>query len=183
MNNEIASADAPSLAPETAGIVEAIRSLSGERKLASLSALQSQFPDQDILLHLEESKAADVKKMSGSTEVYFFSDVSMTEAYAIHLYRIEERDPIKLIADTVRDDSRIYPRPTPLATFCEQPFRMSQEDLDGAILTMESRPECADIRISTASNGARHLYSSRYLSEQYADSLTEWYEVGIRENP
>lgn len=183
MNDDTLAAENPALAPETDAIVEAIRSWSRDRKLLSLSALKSEFPDQDVMLRIEESGATDLKRMSGSTETYFFSDLSMTEAYAVHLYRIEERDPVKLIADTVRDDSRIYPRPTPMATFREQPFLMTKEVLDEALLSMKTRPDYADIRISTASNEARYLYSNKYLSELYADSLTEWYEVGLRENP
>jgi hypothetical protein len=125
----------------------------------------------------------DIKLMRGSWDTYYFSDHHMTEAYALHLFRIAEKDPAKLVADTVRDESRIYPRPTAAATFLETPFRMTAAELDGVLWQIAQRSDMSDIKRTNASNGALYLYSSHYLIDVHADSLAEWIEVGQLENP
>jgi hypothetical protein len=195
------SIDTPE-APEPEGVeresylrrlIEDIRANSAGGRLTSLAALSTQFPppaklreDPDFSLPAAIAAipdAADVREMKGSSDTWYYSETSMTGAYALHLLRREENDPLRLIADTVRDESRIYPRPTDLRFFSDPPFSMSARDLQQALGSMELRPDMADLRRSTASNGAVYLYSTRYLSEALADTLTEWIEVGQKENP
>lgn len=173
----------PEILPEALPLVEAIRTASKGGALATLKSLEKEFPDLDIPVLIEGSGAADLKKMEGSEDVYFFSDLSMTEAYAIHLFRIGEKDPVRLIAETVRDESRIYPRPTPAATFSDPPFSLGARALEDALGRMTLRPDAADIKRTYASNGALYLYSDRFLGAAHADALAEWLEVGVRENP
>lgn len=174
-------------------LARTIRADSAGHRLSALSALrtahpvpqelQDEFP-RGVEEAIERAEGAeDLKKMSGSSETWFFSERSMTGAYALHLLRLEERDPVRLIADTVRDDSRIYPRPTDIRFFNDPPFSMSDRDLRQALGMMELRPDCADIRRCNASNGALYLYSTLHLAENLAESLCEWIEVGQKENP
>ena len=132
---------------------------------------------------LEEGAEADIKMMRGTRDRYYFSEISMTESYARHLYRLAEKDPVRLIADTTRDESRTYPRPTPVSTFDDSPFSMSTAEIDAAISKMAFDPEYADIRTVQASNGDAYLYSATYLSEAHASGLAEWASVGEKENP
>ncbi len=174
-------------------IAQAIRADSAEHRLSSLTALsaahpvpqelQAEFPRgvEEAIEHAEN--AEDLKKMAGSSETWFFSERSMTGAYALHLLRLEERDPVRLIAETVRDDSRIYPRPTDIRFFADPPFSMSDRDIRQALGMMQLRPDCTDIRTCAASNGALYLYSTLHLAERLAESLCEWIEVGQKENP
>ena len=176
-------APSPEILPEALPLVEAIRTASKGGALATLKSLEKEFPDLDIAALIEGSGAGDLKKMEGSEDVYFFSDLSMTEAYAVHLYRVGEKDPVRLIAETVRDDSRIYPRPTPASTFLDPPFSLGAKGLEEALGRMTLRPDAADIKRTYASNGALYLYSDRFLGAAHADALAEWLEVGVRENP
>jgi hypothetical protein len=107
----------------------------------------------------------------------------MTEAYAKHLYRVAERDPLKLIADTTRDESRMYPRPTPASSFRESPFLLSEKELEEALLAMKEKAEYSDIQSTKASNGELYLFSTQSLVISHAESLAEWMAVGIAENP
>jgi hypothetical protein len=167
-----------------AALVAAIREASGQARLSRLSVLAAAFPAEDVEALAEASGAADLRKMRGAgDEVYFFSVDSMTEAYALHLFRIEEHDPLALVRDTVRDESRIYPRPTATSIFLEPPFSLSPRDLEEVIGRMSLHPDCGDIRSCQASNGARYLYSTRHLAPVLAESLAEWIEVGQRDNP
>jgi hypothetical protein len=132
---------------------------------------------------LAEGAPEDIKFMQGKLDGYYFSESSMTSAYAIHLFRLAERDPVRLIADTTRDESRIYPRPTLLDTFLLQPFLMAPAELDAALEKLQESAEYQDIKSVSASNGERFLYSLDYLSPGHAVALAEWSAVGEKENP
>ncbi len=121
--------------------------------------------------------------MDGRAETYFFSDLYMTRAYAAYLYRLAEKDLVGLVVETVREDSRLYPRPTPLDFFRGPPFTLAQDQLDDILTRIRERGDCRDIRESRASNGARYLYSTLHLTVAHAEALTEWNEVGQAENP
>jgi hypothetical protein len=178
-------------------LVGRIRESSGEGRLCQASELYgppdppdqagaAASPDAGALpaeALLAESAPEDIKFMRGRLDGYYFSALSMTAAYAKHLFRIAERDPMRLIADTVRDESRIYPRPTPLAAFLLQPFSMDQAELDGLVSQILSAAEYADIKCVSASNGERFLYSSEHLKPVHAEALAEWTAVGEKENP
>jgi hypothetical protein len=173
-------------------LIGRIRAASEGGRLCPLLELASLFGDQpgagvDALAEaralLAEGAPEDIKFMQGALDGYFFSEASMTSAYAIHLFRLAERDPVRLIADTTRDESRLYPRPTLLDTFLLQPFFMAQADLDAALETLLASEEYQDIRSVSASNGERFLYSLKYLSPGHAEALAEWAAVGEKENP
>lgn len=168
-------------------VVGFIRAESAAARLVTASALQTRFPETDIPALLAQADAPDIEVLDGTSTVYYFSTQGMTRAYAIHLARLEERDPRRLVAGLVRDNARIYPRPTALAIFREAPYRIAEEDL-ALILARESAAEGAvgedaDIRSLTTSNGAVYLYSTRYLSPEHAQGLAEWEAVGAQENP
>ncbi|OHD81388.1 MAG: hypothetical protein A3J97_11840 [Spirochaetes bacterium RIFOXYC1_FULL_54_7] len=164
--------------------VEVIREASHATKLTALSELACNEQDlagMEVLLSAQAED--DIKLMRGSRDLYYFSDKYMTSAYALHLFRVAEKDPARMIADTVRDESRIYPRPTPIASFLEAPFRMSKAALDGVLWQISQRNDMEDIKSTTASDGSIYLYSNEYLSAAHADSLAEWEAVGKVENP
>lgn len=189
MNGQDGPGAQPYVEGPAAPIVSAIRHASAEIRLVRLSALREAFPAEAACEGgleglLAESGAADIRRMAGERgEVYYFSAESMTEAYALHLFRVEEHDLIKLVADTVRDESRLYPRPTDLRVFSEPPFSLGPADIDGIIARIAVQPDTADIKTCSASNGAVYLYSDRYLAPLYAERLAEWIEVGQKENP
>jgi len=165
-------------------LIATVRADSAKTKLTRLSVLRATFPDTDIQKLIGETPIDDIKIMKGaSKELYYFSLLSMTEAYALHLFRVEEKDQVKLVADTVRDESRIYPRPTAINAFLDSPYNLSSDEIESAIGSMSLRPDMKDIETCAASNGARYLYSTIYLVPTLAASLVEWIEVGQKDNP
>ncbi len=55
----------------------------------------------------------DIKTVTAATgEMFFYSTRHMSDYYALVLARVAAKTPALLIAETVRDESRIYPRPT-----------------------------------------------------------------------
>lgn len=168
--------------------VETIRRDSASGRLTRLSSLRAALPADSVpasdpLREIEESGAGDLKRMDGGEETYFFSDLGMTPTYAAFLFRLEEKDLVGLIVETVREDSRLYPRPTPLDFFRGPPFGLGTGQLEDVLGRIREREDCRDIRESRASNGARYLYSTLHLSPEHAEGLTEWNEVGQAENP
>jgi hypothetical protein len=165
------------------GLAKVIRSDSAKCRLTPCSRLCELFPETDIRAVIGDSGAEDLKLMEGKAETYFFSSLSMTEAYALHLFRVDEKNPVKLIADTVRDESRIYPRPTDIRIFLDTPFSLKPNEIDELLGRLEIHPDGLDIKSYCSSTGAKYLYSTKYLAPAHAESLAEWIEVGQKDNP
>jgi len=184
-------------------LTDAVRRKSLSGRLASRSALArecpappealealtgggNQVPGAQAAVELSLSLAADsedIRLVRRKAELWYFSSRSMTDAYALHLARSEEGDKALLIAETVRDESKIYPRPTDPRCFSDPPFRIGTGELEAALAEIRQRPDTTDICFCTASNGAVYLYSRDFLGERLAESLAEWIEVGQKENP
>jgi hypothetical protein len=88
-----------------------------------------------------------------------------------------------MVADTVRDESRIYPRPIPAYSFLQPPFNMAEAELDGVLWQISQPSDMAAIKNTTVSNGALYLYSILHLTVPHAETMAEWNEVGQAENP
>ncbi len=169
-------------------IAAIIQEASEEKRLCPLSELAGRLNDNsqgfaDTKALLAESAPEEIKVMRGKADDYYFMEALMTEAYAIHLFRLAERNLLRLIAETTRDESRIYPRPTLLAGFLQQPFLISQKDLNNAVDKMLGSRDYSDIKLVSASNGDKFLYSEKHLNPNHAQALAEWAAVGEKENP
>jgi hypothetical protein len=115
---------------------------------------------------------------------YYYSGKYVTKRYAEILARAEANDPCAQIATTVREDSKIYPRPTSVLYLTDPVFGLDPIKLDGYIdKLLANKPEYADIKIVLASNGAGYLYSDLFLEEALAKAQAEWNEVGRWDNP
>lgn len=178
-------AGAPVQAVTAASLAEAIRKDSGAFAVSSRDRLEALFPgaEVDSLLAGAASDLPDIARIAGASTVYYYSTASMTESYATNLARVEEKDPLNLVAQTVRDDSRIYPRPTALKSFHEAPWRLGQTEMASVLLKLGREAGVEDIQSCTASNGAVYLYSTKFLTPDHATGLTEYYEVERWNNP
>jgi hypothetical protein len=130
---------------------------------------------------MAENKDLKALRAKSGTSFYY-SSLFMSDPYARILLHKQE-GTADLIANTVREDSDRYPRPTPLDVFKEAPFDLSQEELLSCLEGMSNRDEFQDIRQVSTSVGHVFLYSSKYLDRDYALMLSEWNDVGQFENP
>ncbi|UCC17769.1 MAG: hypothetical protein JSU58_04250 [Dehalococcoidales bacterium] len=131
-----------------------------------------------------DERYQDIKSIVASTgAVFCYSEHHITKNYAEILLRAQENDPYAVIATTVRDESRIYPRPTSIDFFREPIFNINLDELEDHVDNILEHEDYKDIKLITASTGNRYLYSSSYLEKVYAQSLVEWKEVGEEENP
>ena len=141
----------------------------------------------DILLKgiQSEERFADIKTVAASnSDVYFHSDKYLVGSYAVTLLLAMAGDHCATIAETVRDESRIYPRTTRVASFFEPVYGVPSESLSVVINDMLQKPEYADIkRIVHPATGAVHLYSNQFITEDRALAMMDWEEVGRANNP
>jgi hypothetical protein len=137
----------------------------------------------EALLKKTMELTGDLKELPGKEgEPRYYSSIYMSEAYVRILLRKEE-DPLILMAETIRENSALYPRPVPLTTFVNSPFDLSREEILVCLKKMTEREEFKDIRQTTTSIGTVYLYSTLHLEADYASYLAQWLDVGQYENP
>ncbi len=125
----------------------------------------------------------DIAWVKGRKDVWYYDSTIMTAHFAELYSMIQEKDLLHTIASVARSDSKTYPCVTSFKKLMDTPFFMTEDELLGAEARFMLSPEYEDVRTVTASNGVKGFYSTKYLTWAYADSLHEWYEVGISENP
>ena len=122
----------------------------------------------------------EVAAQDGSRRYY--SSQFMTEAYANILLQ-RQGDPLRLIAEIVRQNSEIYPRPVPLDIFTQPPFDLTRQEVLEDLKRMSTEEEYRDIAPTTTSASTIFLYSTLHLDPEYASMLAEWLDVGQSHNP
>jgi hypothetical protein len=106
----------------------------------------------------------------------------MTQTYAGILHQ-KQNNHLQLIAETVRQNSAVYPRPIPLDMFTQPPFELTRQEVLNDIQRMAAEEEYRDIMQTTTSVSGVFLYSTLHLDSEYASMLAEWLDVGQFENP
>ena len=143
-----------------------------EQTTAFETALQGAFDKNEDL--------QEVADPSGLT--HFCSSQYITEAYVSLLLR-KKGDPLVLMAEIVRENSAVYPRPIPLETFKQPPFEMTEDEIKACLQQMGEREEYTDIRQTTTSIGTIYLFSSSHLEADHASMLAEWLDVRQYQSP
>lgn len=191
----ITSGDASALvlADETqAAIATRVRGNSkDEARLTPADSLKELFPDlapeqvEKFLAEMgEKDKFQDIKQLAGPNgAVWLYSEESMTSNYAALLARVEAKDPCRTIAETVREESRTYPRPTKVTLFYDTVFQIDGINLEGFVERTLQQPEYKDIKKIVASTKAVYLFSDQYMPAGQAEYLVEWEEVGKYKSP
>ena len=113
---------------------------------------------------------------------YCYSSLCMTGAYAAILLQ-KQGDPLRLIVETVRQNSADYTRPVPLDIFTQSPFDLTQQEVLNDLERLEAMEEFCDIARTTTSASSVFLYSTLYLEPGHASMLAEWLDVGQFDNP
>jgi hypothetical protein len=177
--------------------IQVIRNRSGQGQLAG----EEEILEELVGLGLLEGGAADLvaptaKILSAAAsecddlatipdqdgKSRYYSSQFMTAAYARLLVR-REGDPLQLIAEVVRENSLLYPRPFPLGAFERSPFSMTREEAQRCLEQMACLQAYQDIARTTTSAGHAFLFSTLHLDTDYATTLAEWIDVGQHDNP
>ncbi len=127
-----------------------------------------------------EGDLREVTATDGSRR--YFSSRSMAEAYAALLLK-REGDPLEAIAEAVRENSALYPRPVPLDLFTRPPFEIPLPEILSHVEMMANKEAFRDIVSTTTSASRVYLFSTLHLDPDYGSMLAEWLDVGQFENP
>jgi hypothetical protein len=161
-------------------IAESIRKKSRAGELTSENDIFQELLKQGILKGDNEEP---LEKLPDKGEgPRFYSSQFMTESYTRILLQ-KETNLLLLIAEVVRENSAVYPRPVPLDLFGDSPFNLTQDQLQGYLEQIAKEEGYRDIRQTTTSTGNIFLYSSLHLEPDYASMLAEWLDVGQFNNP
>lgn len=133
---------------------------------------------QDALAGHEDIRAI----LDDSGGAWYFSEQFMTGAYA-RVLLLKTQGPLKMMAEVIREHSRVYPRPVPLALFQCSPFNLSDDEIATCLKEMTGKLSYRDIAHLTTSIGNLFAYSTDHLEPGYAAMLAEWVDVGQAENP
>ena len=125
----------------------------------------------------------DIRLTRESGRTFLYSEQHMTRSYAEAAALSCGTDVCHIIAETVRMDSRTYPRPTPVAAFEEPPFQLSRDTISRAVEEISGIAGYSDIGLVGASDGSLFLFSSVHMNPGHAQSLAEWIAVGQMQNP
>lgn len=173
----------------TVKIAEYIRASSRQGKLVRIEELTKgplniEAPKLEKMLEeiASAEEFADILR-AGEDNQLFYSSAEMSENYAEVLLNLESKNLLKTIADFVRKESKIYPRPTPMHLFTLTPFKASGEELHDAVAAMENSEDYKDIGTVSASNGAVYLFSELHMTRPHARGLCQWLEVDQFDNP
>ncbi len=148
-------------------------------ELTRVDAVAAKVPDltpeeiETSLAEIAGNKAfGDIQSLVAATgAVYLYSKLYVTENYARILALVEANDPCFTIAEMVREESKIYPRPTDIELFKQKVFKIDREELDTHIArTMERYP---DIKRIDTSTGVIYLFSTLHLDETMANAMAQ----------
>lgn len=159
-----------------------------------------QLTDMDTIINLTEIKIEDSEKiisnLSEENEFielkiiqdsegknYYYSATEMTDKYADIMMGLNNNDFLKLIADSVRYESKVYPRPTYLKQFTSSPYNIEELTLLEILDSINENSDYSDLKYTEASNGVRFIYSDKHMKPGYAKYLAEWIEVKQDEIP
>jgi hypothetical protein len=186
---------------ERAGAVHAVAGMIRQSSEAGQLISESDILHRLIDQHLLTLQAADPEKKAESIlreavdrnedlhefinqddSKHYYSSLTMTQAYAGILHQ-KQNNHLQLIAEIVRQNSAIYPRPVPLDMFTQPPFDLTRQEVLNDIQRMAAEEEYRDIMQTTTSVSGVFLYSTLHLDSEYASMLAEWLDVGQFDNP
>lgn len=154
-------------------VVAHIRRRSKEGLLVDRESLGEE-PGPVLALVQQES---DIKAIHGRKASYLFSEESMSHSFAKLSVRLLENDLVTMLAEQVRNDSKLYPRPSPARQFYGSPFNIEKEQLVELLTTLYKEKEYSDIESFETTNGALYLYSKDSLHPDQARAIAQMQEV------
>ena len=146
-------------------------------KLVRLEGEWALVPDDDAEPVQLEIDSSNIVALVGRYSYYLYDRTLMTDSFAHWSFLAAEGDDALTFADCVREESRTYPRPMPIESLENDPFRFSEERILRIWDHVRASGEYPDIEQVVASNGDIFFYSTRYLTPEYAASLAEWAAV------
>jgi len=122
----------------------------------------------------ENTDFADIKEIRSSKALYFCSTNFMSDSYAELAVMLEEKDLLRMVVSTIRNDCKVYPRPTSIEIFKDSPYHISDDEIQDLLKILESDKQYSDISFCRTSVDSIYLYSTEYMQKAQAEYLSEW---------
>lgn len=152
--------------------------------IAEIAGIEEGEVEPLLARMLDFPEFIELKRISDSEgNEYIYSGSEMTDRYVEILMGLKNKDMLKLIAETVRYESKKYPRPTRADLFTKKPYSIDMEELRELLDSLGEESDYRDLKFTEASNGTRFIYSEQHMTRFYATKLAEWYEVLQYETP
>ena len=151
---------------------------SKEGKFTTISEVAEDLDISEVDEDFAEFKAQvlenhSIKEIGDEDNKFLYSSDFMVQGCAKMLKDINDNNIKKLIADMVRKESKIYPRPTAANLFLGPPFNYSKETIKQTIKIMKEIEDYSDIQKFTGVDGEDYLYSTTFISIAYANALVK----------
>lgn len=172
-------------------IANLIRAKSAEGELTTSADIEAEFADtsegelEPMEDHIHDAllRHDDIRAIScDSGNRFYYSERSMTGTYA-NVLALKAQGPLLMMAEVIRENSRVYPRPVPVSLFQCSPFSLNEDRIVPTLDEMKQSASYRDIEQVTTSAGNVFACSTDYLNRDHAAMLAEWADVGQAENP
>jgi hypothetical protein len=164
-------------------LARTVRDASSSGEVVRLETVWNDTKEEFAAVAQGAKSLEDIQMLLQGDEAFLYSNRTMVRRYAEAAATASTRDPLRIIAETVRSDSATYPRPTPAQTFLFPPFLLALEEVKAAIEKMRWDAAYEDICCVYTSNGDLYLFSCKHLNQAQAQAMAEWIAVGQQENP
>lgn len=161
---------------------EAVREQGKEEQYLTLSDLcawqEMEKDDAAAMMRelMEQEEYKDICVYQGAKDLYYYTYPTLAHNYVKNVALAQEDDLPHTIAETVRYESKIYPRATAIETFSKFPYHYTEIQTRRALELMAKLPEYADIETYVSGKKKTYIFSTKYLSRAYASSLVEMQE-------
>lgn len=136
------------------------------------------FVEPAVLEHVHDRLACDdIRVIEGAQDVYLYSTDLMSDNFAHWAQLSQEGDDAVTLVDTVREESRVYPRPMRATSLTNAPYGLALDRVYEVFEQVTASGDYPDIQRCEATNGDVYFYSTRYLSPAQAKALAQWYSV------
>ena len=158
---------------EAMKLAEYIRLRSAAGNLTKYASLKEEIEEVDrILMEMKKDEACeDIAYKEGQKDKYYYSQLNMSDNYAMIASLVEDKDLVTTIVNMVRFNSKTYPAPTPITYFEQHPYYVTRPQIERAYAVLSGKEENSDIERFTNNKNVDFLFSTKFLTPKYAKAL------------
>lgn len=124
----------------------------------------------------EQADYQDICVYKGAKDLYYYTYPKLAHNYVKNVALAQENDLPRIIAEVVRYESKTYPRATAIDTFSKFPYHFTEIQVKRMLEKMSRQPEYEDIQLYESGQKNLYIFSTQFLSRNYASSLVEMSE-------
>ena len=124
----------------------------------------------------EQEEYNDIFAYAGAKDTYYYTYPTLAHNYVKNLVLAQEDDLPRIIAETVRYESKTYPRATNIDTFSKYPYHYTTIQIKRMLERMRGQEAYQDLQTYESKNKNFYIFSTLHLSPSYASYLVEFTE-------